>query len=118
MFMGNIELPGGATGSKQTIKMPVGTYEFGANLISEKGVSAWVGATEAVNSITNPVTATHTEAETDSTADSQASPCCSCLSQLCAVSMQLLAKQGRFDGLVLECTCFLYVHAPLAHLSD
>lgn len=37
--MGNIELPGGATGSKQTIKMPVGTYEFGANLISEKGVS-------------------------------------------------------------------------------
>lgn len=39
LFMGNIELPGGATGSKQTIKMPVGTYEFGANLISEKGVS-------------------------------------------------------------------------------
>lgn len=38
--MGNIELPGGATGSKQTIKMPVGTYEFGANLISEKGVRA------------------------------------------------------------------------------
>lgn len=37
MFMGNIELPGGATGSKQTIKMPVGTYEFGANLLSEKG---------------------------------------------------------------------------------
>lgn len=37
LFMGNIELPGGATGSKQTIKMPVGTYEFGANLISEKG---------------------------------------------------------------------------------
>jgi len=40
MFMGNIELPGGATGSKQTIKMPVGTYEFGANLLSEKGVRA------------------------------------------------------------------------------
>jgi hypothetical protein len=39
LFMGNIELPGGATGGKQTIKMPVGTYEFGANLISEKGVS-------------------------------------------------------------------------------
>lgn len=39
LFMGNIELPGGSTGSKQTIKMPVGTYEFGANLISEKGVS-------------------------------------------------------------------------------
>lgn len=38
--MGNIELPGGATGSKQTLKMPVGTYEFGANLISEKGVSS------------------------------------------------------------------------------
>jgi hypothetical protein len=32
--MGNIELP--SPGSKQTIKMPIGTYEFGANLVSEK----------------------------------------------------------------------------------
>lgn len=45
LFMGNIELPGGATGSKQTIKMPVGTYEFGANLISEKGVRQQDGPT-------------------------------------------------------------------------
>lgn len=37
--MGNLELPGAATGSKQMLKVPVGTYEFGANLISEKGVS-------------------------------------------------------------------------------
>lgn len=37
--MGNLELPGAATGSKQMIKVPIGTYEFGANLISEKGVS-------------------------------------------------------------------------------
>jgi len=34
LFMGNIELP--SPGSKQTIKMPIGTYEFGANLVSEK----------------------------------------------------------------------------------
>eukprot|EP00882_Tetradesmus_deserticola_P014019 GHRQ01014897.1.p1 GENE.GHRQ01014897.1~~GHRQ01014897.1.p1 ORF type:complete len:218 (+),score=59.14 GHRQ01014897.1:132-785(+) len=37
LFMGNLELPGAATGSKQMLKVPVGTYEFGANLISEKG---------------------------------------------------------------------------------
>jgi hypothetical protein len=40
--MGNIELPGAATGSKQALKVPVGTYEFGANLISEKGVRVCV----------------------------------------------------------------------------
>jgi hypothetical protein len=34
LFLGNIELP--SPGSKQTIKMPIGTYEFGANLVSEK----------------------------------------------------------------------------------
>jgi hypothetical protein len=39
--MGNLELPGAATGSKQMLKVPVGTYEFGANLISEKGVSVY-----------------------------------------------------------------------------
>lgn len=42
LFMGNLELPGAATGSKQMLKVPIGTYEFGANLISEKGVSVWL----------------------------------------------------------------------------
>lgn len=37
LFMGNLELPGAATGGKQMLKVPVGTYEFGANLISEQG---------------------------------------------------------------------------------
>lgn len=36
--MGNLELPGAATGSKQMLKVPIGTYEFGANLISNQGV--------------------------------------------------------------------------------
>jgi hypothetical protein len=41
--MGNLELPGAATG-KQMLKVPVGTYEFGANLISEKGVRRGLAA--------------------------------------------------------------------------
>ena len=32
--MGNVEMPMGAPGA--TLKVPVGTYEFGANLISSK----------------------------------------------------------------------------------
>ena len=32
--MGNVEMPMGAPGA--TLKVPVGTYEFGANLISNK----------------------------------------------------------------------------------
>jgi hypothetical protein len=32
--MGNVEVP--SQNSKQTIKVPIGTYEFGANVISEK----------------------------------------------------------------------------------
>uniref|UniRef100_A0A7S0V429 Mitochondrial import receptor subunit TOM40 n=1 Tax=Polytomella parva TaxID=51329 RepID=A0A7S0V429_9CHLO len=33
LFMGNAEMP---TGGKQVVKAPMGTYEFGANVISEK----------------------------------------------------------------------------------
>lgn len=33
IFMGNMEIP---TGNKQIIKCPVGTYEFGANVLQEK----------------------------------------------------------------------------------
>ena len=36
--MGNIEVP--SQNSKQTIKVPIGTYEFGANVISEKVCAA------------------------------------------------------------------------------
>ena len=32
--MGNVEMPMGGAGA--TLKVPVGTYEFGANLISSK----------------------------------------------------------------------------------
>jgi hypothetical protein len=46
--MGNLELPGAATGSKQMLKVPVGTYEFGANLISEKGVSSYAHHEDAI----------------------------------------------------------------------
>ncbi|KAL3139770.1 hypothetical protein ABBQ38_004073 [Trebouxia sp. C0009 RCD-2024] len=35
IYMGNVEMPMGAPGA--TLKVPVGTYEFGANLISSKG---------------------------------------------------------------------------------
>lgn len=34
IYMGNVEMPMGAPGA--TLKVPVGTYEFGANLISSK----------------------------------------------------------------------------------
>ena len=34
IYMGNVEMPMGAPGA--TLKVPVGTYEFGANLISNK----------------------------------------------------------------------------------
>jgi hypothetical protein len=33
IFMGNIDVP---TQNNQPLKMPVGTYEFGANLVSSK----------------------------------------------------------------------------------
>lgn len=33
LFMGNMEMP---TGGRQIVKTPVGTYEFGANVVSEK----------------------------------------------------------------------------------
>jgi len=36
--MGNVEMPMGGAGA--TLKVPVGTYEFGANLISSK-VRIW-----------------------------------------------------------------------------
>lgn len=35
IYMGNVEMPMGGGGA--TLKVPVGTYEFGANLISSKG---------------------------------------------------------------------------------
>ena len=34
IYMGNVEMPMGGAGA--TLKVPVGTYEFGANLISSK----------------------------------------------------------------------------------
>eukprot|EP00877_Chromochloris_zofingiensis_P008556 jgi/Chrzof1/3954/Cz13g14220.t1 len=34
VFMGNVEVP--SPGGKQAIKVPIGTYEFGANVVSEK----------------------------------------------------------------------------------
>ena len=33
IFMGNMEVP---TNNQQVIKMPLGTYEFGANLVSNQ----------------------------------------------------------------------------------
>eukprot|EP00775_Hariotina_reticulata_P013594 gene13594-13719_t len=51
LFMGNLELPGAATGSKQMLKVPVGTYEFGANLISEKGLSNEAGQSQVMADI-------------------------------------------------------------------
>ena len=33
IFMGNIDVP---TQNNQPLKMPMGTYEFGANLVSSK----------------------------------------------------------------------------------
>ena len=34
IYMGNVEMPMGGAGA--TLKVPVGTYEFGANLISKQ----------------------------------------------------------------------------------
>lgn len=34
IFMGNIDVP---TANQQVVKMPIGTYEFGANLVTNKG---------------------------------------------------------------------------------
>ena len=40
IFMGNMEVP---TTNQQVVKMPLGTYEFGANLVSNQvGGVAWL----------------------------------------------------------------------------